>query len=396
MSEIVIGGKMVKIRITFLLIVMIFILSSVHALEFIENDISGYNLSRSSINTPDNFFPVNKFKYYNYETNNIVNVQLIVFNKSDETKSDLDGWITIHVKDSRGKLNINGSIVYIGYSDTFVFWRNGETYIKVTEKRQKRTSDKNTNPLADTSNSRFDEDIISEYLQIYLSECDEDGCVPPIIKSNDEIYTFDDPPNLFWKVKQHVNTHITCPEENSIDNIKEKVKDYSWLSEEDKQNLKTMCDNSGRFTVEAIQPSSEIKDCYDYLFSMLAKEGLRAHKSWLYNECYIRKYFKERFNDATINKYNSSYFENRFKQRDDEFIDLVGIKKEYGSLDQVQAEGKGKVPTEDEPEIILVRNESGDLTEKYEYGQKVNTKIIPKNMVSIIKERIIHFINWLI
>ena len=66
------------------LVIIIFILTAftVVSIEFVDKPIANFGYDGQTIHTPENFFPTNTYKYYNDKTNDIIDVQIIVFNEN--------------------------------------------------------------------------------------------------------------------------------------------------------------------------------------------------------------------------------------------------------------------------------------------------------------------------
>lgn len=216
------------------------------------------------------------------------------------------------------------------------------------------------------------------------------------------IYTFDEPPDIFWRVKQHLTGWYNCPGENSVSEIRNKINKLQIIrdriSDNDIQKLKEQCDNSNLFQIEGVETEGYIKECFNYLSTLLENDNLSAHKRWLLKECYVREYFNDRFNYEILPDYNATYFENRLNGRDIEFIDFIKYKYQYGSLGEVseeesEATEKGLI----EQKTLAAKakeqkeRESGDAeiaTASYE------RKKVPTNLIEIIKEKIRNFLRW--
>lgn len=160
-------------KIVFLVLLIFFLnIFSAAGIEFIDSAILDFNYVDKSIHTPRDFFPINVINYYNNKSNDLVDVQLIYFNESER----LDSWISIKVEYAKGTLNINNNTIFIADDNKYVFWRNGQTYIKITEKHQKSTPENPVDFIGSSGTGNFDEEIIVKYLNIYSSQCDEEGC----------------------------------------------------------------------------------------------------------------------------------------------------------------------------------------------------------------------------
>lgn len=219
-----------------------------------------------------------------------------------------------------------------------------------------------------------------------------------------EDYTFDEPNNLFWLVKQHLSTSYNCPEVNTVDNIRNKINEIpiirDLISNKDIQDFKEQCDNSDFFLINGIEVKEEIKKCFDYLSNLLEQNDLSVDKKVLYKECYIRSYFNERFNEKTIKNYNPSFFKNLFEKRDIEFIEFIKVESEYNNLRLVTIDDEDETGREiSNKENLLEKNLT--IGKDRKVGNIENAidgleeKTASENLIELIKEKIKSFFKWI-
>lgn len=401
------------------LIVIIFTLTSLTAYgqEYITKDIANFKFNEKSVETSQNFYPVTTLKHHNSKTNDLIYTQIIVFNKNSPNKSDLDSWINFKTQKARGTLTIKGNIIFISDDNRFVFWRVNQTYIKITEKYQKKLL--NLNPATFTGipngTGNFDEDFIAAYLELYPSECNEESCVKEKEKTFEEIYTFDEPENLGLMVSRHFNIDSECPKNGSVDSLKKQINDikYSEVSDSEFNDIVEQCKNRKRYFIKKIPLPSNIEECYEELNHTLTENSLSTNDRWLIKECYIREYYNERFNSFIKN--NTEYYHEAINKRNQEFFDFIKFKSEYKRIDRVTEDGESEnSPKKTEPKkienssdreqaydcgiddcTITRSNKKENSTEKEVVINRVEKKVASKSIIQSIKEKIQGFFEWL-
>lgn len=159
------------------LIIVLFSLSFVSAVEVIEEDIGKYIFYESYNHTPMLFIPIRKLTYINNLTDLKYRVQVIEFNDETFDSENLDGWITKKTEKNSGTLTINGNIIFINEYNNIVLWRSGNTYVQITDGRKNTASAQElVESLSEEGEGGFSIEIIKAYLAVYPSDCNKDGC----------------------------------------------------------------------------------------------------------------------------------------------------------------------------------------------------------------------------
>jgi hypothetical protein len=278
--------------------------------------------------------------------------------------------------------------------------------------------------------------LVSAIDEISLVNCNTTECITEKDNATEELYSFDEPSDLYWQIKQHVDVDYLCPEENSISEIRNQINKLTIIkdkiSETQIQEIKQTCGESKRYTINGIEPESEIKACYDHLSILLENNNLLTPNDtetnpwhWVYRECYIQEYFNSRFNSQTIEDYNASYFEQKLTERDQEFLDFVRYKIEFPkiTLDESITDDEGnpiiQLKERTYPDAEEMKKICGNDTElaKYEFpdeevlkelcgnsseGKKPEflpsetqeVKIPSKSILETIEEKIKSFFEW--
>src|SRR3989344_5367797 len=114
-------------------------------------------------------------------------VQVIEFNDKTFNNEYLDGWITYHVKESKGSFNSDGNIVFTDSRGQSLFWRSEHFYIKITFLRQSKSDTREIN-----DKEVFPSELLNNYLELYPSDCYKTGCVTSVKSLCDLQNSFDE------------------------------------------------------------------------------------------------------------------------------------------------------------------------------------------------------------
>ena len=163
-----------------------------------------------------------------------------------------------------------------------------------------------------------------------------------VIISN--IYIFDEPPNLFQRVNSYGTLLSWCPEEVSFSTIKQKLALIQSvikvdISGDEINKMISECNEKDTFTIMGKPINRVIDDCTRYLDTLLRDNpNVEYSKEDLLEECEIRNYFNERFNEETVADYNQSFFDDLFKGRDSEFIKKIIYQHEQREVNREENE----------------------------------------------------------
>lgn len=358
---------MINKKFLLILVMFLFALYLVSAISLIENDIGYYKYQKIALPTSVEKQDITEAKYQLNGANKIFYVRILHFNNSNNLNDYLID------KSKTNKKEYGQEITYVGANGYNLFWVNKNNVIFV--------SSEPGNP------NSFPDELVLEYLKEFPNEFIEQ-------EIQEEIYKFEEPLDVFWKVKQHLGSWYNCPEDNSIQSIRNQIDKLHLIkdriSEQDIVRIKTGCSTQDKYHIEGIEATGEIEECFDYLYNLLENNSLSAHKRWLYKECYVRDYFKERFNPDTLADYDADYFNNIFTERDEEFVEFIDYKYLYNSL--------GEVTEEDTKQENLAAKEK-EQRERDSADVEIATanyerKKAPTNLIEIIKEKIKNFLEW--
>lgn len=189
----------------------------------------------------------------------------------------------------------------------------------------------------------------------------------------DEVYTFDEPPDLFQRVNSYGTLLSWCPEDASFLRIKDKINKIKSaikidIRDDEINEMVDECNEKDTFTIKGKPTSTEIDDCVDYLDDLLGNDidpNVEYSKEDLLQECEIRDYFNERFNENTIDNYDVSLFNQLFEERDKEFIKRIIYGYEMRKVNREEGSDSSGLEENDEGSVIELKKDSeGILSSK--------------------------------
>jgi hypothetical protein len=362
-------------KIIVLVTIIMFISLSVVSADDVEyyapDEIGDYELVDEHDSYPRNFHTIHVLKYENQEEDSIVYVQLIYF-EEDVTVYDLDYWITNHVENSNNIFEFDDDLIYVEDSNQ-VFWRNGDMYIKIQEKQIGPSSGDPMGALAE-GNNNFEESIILEFLEEYPSECNKYGCVPMAIEDFKKMYPFEEPEDLFQLTNSYGVLLTWCPADAIFSSIKEKLDMLEGairtdITDEEINVMVEECEEKDSFTIDGRPITEEIRECFNYVISLIDLPD-----EDVLQECEMRKYFNERFNEDTVEDYDQELFDSLFEERDRELVngELYGpssrnMGEPYGD------EGPIPEPDHEEENVQSVKKDSNDLANEDSSADEVTS-----------------------
>ena len=359
---------MLKKCIVLILVLFVFNVYWVTGIDFVNDLGKDYEKFSSKVYRSETFFPVNEVKYRNNITDELFEVQLTVFNKSDTTKSAMDDWITIHVNEAQGTFDISGNTIFINYNNKYVFWKNNEIFIKISEEYTRPTAENDFSFIRSIGTANFNEEIILKYLNIYPSDCDEDGCrdPPPL----EELYKFDYPSDIYNKVDSYDAKTYSCPDELSVGAIITKVnrsRKIDYLSKGNFEEMLDQCKEGTFFRAPMKEIEPWLEECMTELSTTLDNDNvpiLNNFEEDLIEECYILDYFSERYNSVSLETYDEDEFDLLFDKRKDDFVDFMLERVEIVSKNVVSivyaegdAEGEAEAEAEEAEAVPVVEEE---------------------------------------
>jgi hypothetical protein len=241
--------------------------------------------------------------------------------------------------------------------------------------------------IEETSESLVDTNDINE---VYLEQ--------QKIKENIEkygpvnTYRFEEPVNLSSKYVRHMPILVGCPEQPTASKIGLLL---TKMDRSDKINNATIaemlrqCTSNSDFKVEPDPLPQSISICVNSLEKLLSLYNISMEGqsySDLYRECYIRDYFDERYNQNTLEEYNSSLFSEIYEKRNKEFVDFIGYLNQYPNPIERVDEGNfsdnlNKTKPVSEDDIELATN--SPIQEKP-----------TENILNAIFSKIRNFLKW--
>ncbi|MFH1328934.1 MAG: hypothetical protein ABIH76_08885 [Candidatus Bathyarchaeota archaeon] len=276
-----------------------------------------YEILSKTTYTPPTFYPIDDIKYIDEQANRIVNVQLIVFNDSE-----LDNWITAKTNTARNAISIDEDVIFVSSDNKYVFWRSGQTYVKVTEKYPHSTKDAPFDFLTSTGTMNIDTQLISEYLTQYPSDCTENNCLIGLILDKED-FSFKGVRELEHKVRDYTQAFLSCPNRNpSKADIKASLQEG--LASPDRFNdaeisaMISECqgDDFEAFTVPLNDKSGFIKECESKLKSRLSEQNITDYREdYVLRECVIQEDFTERYSEDIKDADNSEFFNDLLDSR---------------------------------------------------------------------------------
>lgn len=290
-------------------------------------------------------------------TEKLYDVQIIVFDNKTKIldnkpygKEYLDSWINKKVDESRGMLLFGEDLIYIEQYNNYVFWKNNDTYIKITSRKIKyKTPKEQAEAMEKEGEGIFPEDLIRKYLKIYPSECYEDGC-PHLDKSIECIYN-----KFFLGYNEHTNGlfikhngfDIRCrdivkygeegkqksPEldYNQFETrVYQALSDSMYFSEEELEQLYDKCFEEGIIKIEGLPLDGFLKDCYNKVYPKLGRDN-----QYSYEEKSIRLCDNMNLIMAKNDKYFKRLKEARGNDVINQIIDFL-VKKELERMNKVR------------------------------------------------------------
>ena len=390
------------------------------SIDYISKGISGFELENNFYQESENFFPTTNLVYNNGDSNKNIYVQIITFNDNKLELGYLDSWIEVKTKKSRGNLDINGNIVFVSGDNKYTFWRSNDYYIQITEIRGVNS----INNIKTDETGNFNKEFVAAYLELYPSDCDEINCIKDKEKTFEERYAFDEPEDLNWNVKKHFDTTFFCPKNATIPYIREKMQSIRTkyneiVSDDESVQFLNECRQDEIFNFVGRPLSPTMQGCYDNLTQFFPEIDLTTHTKLrmdIVRECYVREYFKQRFNGNTIEGYNQSRFDSLIYRRTNEFVDFARMQIEYPMTNVVEEVPADEISENDDgsdmlniscrPEFgdecltasagnLTSSNEPANVTERNEPAiEDRESKIPTKSVLNQIKNSIKSFFKW--
>jgi hypothetical protein len=307
------------VLVTIIMFISLGVVSADDVEYYAPDEIGDYELVDEHDSDPRNFHTIRVLRYENQEEGSAVYVQLIYFSEG-VTVYDLDYWVTRHVRDSNDVLEFGDDLIYVENSK-YAFWRNGDMYVQVEETRTGSSPEDPEEFVTSEGNDNFEESIILEFLEEYPSECNKYGCVPMAIEDFKKMYPFEEPEDLFQLTNSYGVLLTWCPEDATFSSIKEKLDMLEGairtdITDEEINAMVEECEEKDSFTIDGRSITDDIRECFDYMNSLVKLPDEDALQ-----ECEMRKYFNERFNEDTVEDYDQELFDSLFEERDRELID---------------------------------------------------------------------------
>lgn len=215
-----------------------------------------------------------------------------------------------------------------------------------------------------------DSDSVGYIVLIDEDTKEEVTLITELNKLNSNDYVFNEPFNLFQTVNSYDNLLSWCPEEVSSSKIREKINKFEnainiiGITDEEINEMVKECDEKNTFTIKGKEVSLEIIDCVEYLSAFLINNtsaNIEYSKEDLLQECEIRNYFKERFNEDIVNNYNESFFNSLFEKRNEEFIEKLIYEHEWHKTN-IEENNQSNSNEDDENSIRKIKKDGQTLS----------------------------------
>lgn len=393
------------------ILIILVCLFPLNALEYPKNEIANFHFKTESSQTIVEEGKHREIKNIMYQDNDDLSYSVMLIDFAEFEPSSFDRFIKRNIEKSKKSIEINGQTVFVDNYGNGLFWKSNSIYILI------RISTPINGTNIDDS-SLIPSFLISAYLDTYPSDCINDKCHDK--KSFEEIYTFDEPSNLFDKIQRHITTVFYCAQNKTEGSIRSQLKRHSSLAEdslttEEIEGYLEECSRGDYYHFYAQPLDSEIEDCYTDLSSNFPDLDLERHgniKFDILRECYIRDHFYENFKNVKYS--NDSRFQKLIDNRTAQFVDYVTLRLEYPLTQEIEEEGSSSGNQNDNGrdidvnckkefgrECLNLNSSSGenlssslDLTEEGINSQE--SKVPSKTTIETLNFRIKQFIDWFI
>ena len=336
-----------------ILVLILFCLSFVNAVDTIDQDIGNYPFIEKKAIISNSTVPQHYVAYKDSE-NFIYTVIIKEYSLNNEDEFNIDVLaqiLLIKVGQSNGTLTYGDNIIYIGENSKDIFWASANFLITILNKKPKNSA----------GQQEFPDEIINAYLDIYPSECQIDNCYPTYFE---ESLTTQEKLDLDWfrnpasDVKSsdyYTDKLVYCTED--YDKLKLKYD----FTEEDIQKIQQHCENNNYFRIEGAKIPQAILECgVDLIDYMESKSVENIDYETILDECIIRQKFKQDFPDI-----NNTYLLNLFEARNKEFmrdLSFIPFEEEINNNSNISNRSINE-PVIKKRNPQYFRNESNDLDE---------------------------------
>ena len=209
----------------------------------------------------------------------------------------------------------------------------------------------------------------------------------PLVGQEETQFTFDEPQNLFQRVNSYDTLFLWCPEENSFSKIREKMDKISdairEVADEEIYGMIDECENTQTFSIKGRKMEEDINECTQTLTLLLENnldENIEYSREHILEECEIRAYFNERFNEETVENYDKSFFDTLFEKRNEDFIKKTISVHERRKNNFPTEEGDGAKHPDTDDSVIKVSD--GELKNSLHES----TAILPVDNVENVEQ----------